>query len=410
MKRCRINNERLNLTGFQNLLGLGRNLLSIVLAIGLAACDNGLVGGMDDDETTTTQTPASGAIVGFRIQGGVPATYAYRTTVSSMDAFAVNGWVDDAGDNDPKLFVKKTVTKAPNTANGFTYEPPVFVPKEAQVATFVAYSPVSITMEDVDGQFIISADPNSNASDHIIGYRSPNPGAGEVQQDLLFAYTKVEGKADGEDADSGDDLYTKASAVVMNFKHALSRIHVIATNKASDPVVIKELSLTNIIVKAKFDLDGDHWGSNGAIDLNEDYIDPPADEYDYKTVWDILSGTETGTLKWQLAESGVAVPAGTLNPLAVTAEDQALLVIPQKTFVGLNDMLGFRLKVKYSLGNITAEKYFAYIEPNLHGFNSDYSCAFEMGKQYKMRLDFKQTAIGFSVAVEDWPVAIDVNN
>jgi hypothetical protein len=32
-----------------------------------------------------------------------------------------------------------------------------------------------------------------------------------------------------------------------------------------------------------------------------------------------------------------------------------------------------------------------------------------MGKQYNMRLDFTQTAIQFSVTVQDWPVAIETN-
>ncbi|MDR1722991.1 MAG: hypothetical protein LBR84_03520, partial [Tannerella sp.] len=84
--------------------------------------------------------------------------------------------------------------------------------------------------------------------------------------------------------------------------------------------------------------------------------------------------------------------------------------IPQITTYGNNGFDdSFHLKVKYRLGNITAEKCIYYHNPIAYNSNNNYQCVFEMGKQYNMRLDFTQTAIQFSVTVQDWPVAIETN-
>jgi hypothetical protein len=238
-------------------------------------------------------------------------------------------------------------------------------------------------------------------TDNIIVYTVPSPAKGDLtgdvdvapQEDLLVAHTHK------------DDL---SGAVILQFRHALSRVSVKAVNLTDQPVHIHSLSLHNLCISGTLDIDRDVWktSGNGIADINEDYIVPAATHADYKILWD-TDGQPGKALAWQLAGSGVMVPKGG-STVQVTADDQSLLVLPPTTRNKNNDAIvdngDFYLEVAYTVGNITEtiQAPFADINNRAQTPGKDEGLTFEMGRQYALTLVFTAETLTFDVSVDDW--------
>jgi hypothetical protein len=110
-------------------------------------------------------------------------------------------------------------------------------------------------------------------------------------------------------------------------------------------------------------------------------------------------------LAWQLAESGIMVPVGG-SPVQVTADDQALLVLPQTTQNPGNDAKAdpsdFYLEVTYTVGNITETIPAYFNDINKLTPDNNQGLTFEMGRQYAINVSITATGLSFGLVVKIW--------
>jgi hypothetical protein len=344
----------------------------------------------------------TGQPIAFRVQNGLPTSKAVGLTAAYINAFVINGYVDKV-DADRKsgrtLFERTTVSREIGSgANVFTYSPAVYYPKGATEAWFSAFSPVSSRISASD---FATGDPMS-PSDNRITYTVPSPARGTLkgdvdvapQEDLLVAHTH-------KDALSG--------AVILQFRHALARIAVKAYNLIDQPVRIHALSLHNLYTTGTLDIDADTWPGGDdadAIDINNTRNAVPSEHAGYKTLWDV-EGQTRKSLAWQLAESGLMAPVGG-NAVQLTADDQALLVLPQTTKnTGNDDVVqdgDFFLEVTYTVGNITEtiQVPFTDVYKLAPTSSGEEGVTFEMGRQYLIGVIITATGLRFSLDVQSW--------
>ena len=379
-----------------------------ILSLATAAI---MMAGCSDDKIILGDE--SGRPVAFRLQGNLPASRATGTTVYNVNAFVVNGQVYDNDDKplpDP-LFDAQTVARVEGEANSFDYYPKRYYPDAAAHACFPAYSPVTPNVS--------SGFKGSTANMITYTVLPPDSVSGNTrQEDLLVAYTKVDGAVQPADkapvSRAGFD-----QAVSLTFKHALSRVFVKASNSNVEPVVIKRLSLNNLYDKGVLDIDGTGWTGSGVytpagseVDINEGYIDAPGTSpNDYKVLWSPIS-PQTSSYRYVLPSSGVSVAARTdmKNSIYVVSKEQGMLVMPQTTRntgnageVDLDANLhgDFYVEVTYDLSNIKNKT----VRAAFRDINKlDAGLTFEFGKQYALEIAFSGTAITFAINVEDWNV------
>ena len=379
-----------------------------ILSLATAAI---MMAGCSDDKIILGDE--SGRPVAFRLQGNLPASRATGTTVYNVNAFVVNGQVYDNDDKplpDP-LFDAQTVARVEGEANSFDYYPKRYYPDAAAHACFPAYSPVTPNVS--------SGFKGSTANMITYTVLPPDSVSGNTrQEDLLVAYTKVDGAVQPADkapvSRAGFD-----QAVSLTFKHALSRVFVKASNSNVEPVVIKRLSLNNLYDKGVLDIDGTGWTGSGVytpagseVDINEGYIDAPGTSpNDYKVLWSPIS-PQTSSYRYVLPPSGVSVAARTdvKTPIYVVSKEQGMLVMPQTTRnsnydaeVDLDANLhgDFYVEVTYDLSNIKNKT----VRAAFKDINKlDAGLTFEFGKQYALEIAFSGTAITFAINVEDWNV------
>jgi hypothetical protein len=344
--------------------------------------------GCSDDKFGSDSS--SGKQISFRLQGNLPSSRTTGTTVDNINAFVVNAQVHDKDDvilpgDDGKLFSSQTVARQEGQFNAFDYNPKRYYPDAAEKAYYSAYSPVTKYVDGFGG-----------SPDNTITYTVPAPdkdNGDTTQEDLLVAYTKVDGVAltSGAAPSSRGGFDTPVS---LNFKHALSRVFVRASNKNTEPVVITKLSLNNLYNEGMLKIDGD---------INEAAAE-------YKVLWE-RTGRESEKLTsypYVLLPTGVSVPAGTEdNPVYIVGKDQGMLVLPQTTVNTGNDAeikepaevsTDFYVEVTYRLSNIqrTVRAAFTDINKLAQGLT------FEMGRQYALTLGFEDTDIKFDIKVEAW--------
>jgi hypothetical protein len=342
--------------------------------------------GCSDDKFGSDSS--SGKQISFRLQGNLPSSRATGTTVENINAFVVNAQVHDKNDyplpdDADKLFSSQTVARQEGQFNAFDYNPKRYYPDAAEKAYYSAYSPVTGNVGGFNG-----------SPDNTITYRVPAPSdkGDTTQEDLLVAYTPVIGKAVTLDAapSSRDGFDTPVS---LNFKHALSRVFVKASNKNLEPVVITGLILHNLYNEGMLKIDGA---------INEEAAD-------YKVLWERTDreSEKLTSYPYVLLPTGVSVPAGTEdNPVYVVGKDQGMLVLPQTTVNSNNDAeiddtevsTDFYVEVTYRLSNIqrTVRAAFTDINKLAQGLT------FEMGRQYALTLGFSDAAVEFDISVEPW--------
>jgi hypothetical protein len=331
-----------------------------------------LLGSCSDDKFGSDSS--SGKQISFRLQGSLPSSRTTGTTKDNINAFVVNAQTDlpdDAG----LLFSSQTVARLEGTANAFDYSPKRYYPDEAAFACYSAYSPVSKYVEP-------GFKNRTEGEINTITYTVPKPSdkGDTTQEDLLVAYTKVAGNFD--------------NPVSLNFKHALSRVFVKASNKNVEPVVIKELSLHNLYSQGKLKIDEN---------ISKDY--PGA----YKVLWTPDEAEPKVSYPYVLLPTGVSVPAetdklGTDKYVSVVGNEQGMMVLPQTTInsgdPGKVEDGDFFVEVTYSISNIK-EKIVRAAFTDINRL-ANKGITFEMGRQYALALEFSDTEVEFKISVEDW--------
>ena len=319
-----------------------------------------------------------GQEISFRLQGGMPeaTTRALATTIDNLEAFVVFG-TDDvlAGLTPPELiFNEVTVARVFGTQD-FTYAPKRYYSENPANAGFFAFSPVSANVSNID----VSTFYTTGASfEYTVPAPDTNPFAdpaapvgngNAAQEDLLVALT----------------IGAPTTSVSLDFKHALARIFITASNEAPDPVIIKGLKLLAMETTGTFN------------------VDPTATPQ----TWWTPSGT-LGDYTYVLAQTGVVVPG--LEPLAspvkqfVTSTEQGMMVLPQVTSHASNDGVyasgDFALEITYDISNLKNQTKYVVLQD---GFE------FEAGKQYRINITFDEfLAIEFDVDVLDFDATIEV--
>jgi hypothetical protein len=343
-----------------------------------------ILGGCSDDKFGSDSS--SGKQISFRLQGNLPSSRATGTTVENINVFVVNAQVHDKNDyplpdDADKLFSSQTVARLEGTANAFDYSPKRYYPDEAAFAYYSAYSPVTGNVDGFGGK--------TGSEINTITYFVPAPDIDgkTTQEDLLVAYTPVNGVAltPGAAPSSRDGFDTPVS---LNFKHALSRVFVRASNSNVEPVVIKKLSLHNLYSEGTLKIDGD---------INEGYSAA------YKVLWEPVD-TQDKFYDYVLLPSGVSVPAKTEgSPVYVVGKEQGMLVLPQTTQNADGDAepaaTDFFIEVTYSISNVKEKT----VRATFNDLNDKAGgVTFEMGRQYALTLAFEDTDIKFDIDVEGW--------
>ena len=328
----------------------------------------------------------------FRVQGATPSTRAAATTAGQVNTAIVNGRITGAAGRSEVLVDGATLFRLKGTTNRFDYSPHAYFPSWATEAEFCAYSPATSWIGEDD--FFISS--QSVEADNTIHYTVPDP-ASRQQEDLLAAFRKV-----------GEKDFM--APVTLNMHHVLSRVHVRARNQMIYPVIIEKLSLHNLYTSGKLDIDGDTWqtAGDGTVDINEGYAGSVTKHADYKTLWEPLG--PKGSLQWMLPETGAVIPA-TQATEQVTADDQAMLVLPQTTQNALNGYVvtddddDFYLRVTYTIqnyGSNTVQCAYRDVNGLLPDAADMQGLTFEMGRQYALTIVFTAEAVTFDVSVDEW--------
>jgi len=328
---------------------MNRLLLVALIATGVfTSCTNDVV----------EHTMKEKAEVSFRLQGGMPdiTTRSLATTINTINAFVVFGTDNVLGVSNDLIFDGVTVAREFGTSN-FTYTPKRYYSDGATSAIFFALSPVSASVTNHD----VSSMMSGASFDYTVP--KPNDTGDAVQEDFLIAEAVV---------------IPSTTPVSLEFKHALSRIFVTATNSTDDPVIINELILSNLYSSGTMVMDNTgNWSWNNHNDLT-----------DYEYV---------------LAPSGVVVPGNTTTKTLVTSMEQGMMVLPQVTQNTNNDDIqdtnDFALVVNYHFANIGAHTKNILIGDLFE---------FEYNKQYVINIDFKGQAIEFTITVTHFDDPVEV--
>ena len=316
------------------------------LAVALVA--TGFFSACTNEEVVQPVNVNAPAEISFRLQGGSPETRTAATTLTDVDAFVVYGTDNVAAASN--IFEGLTVARQ-LSSNSFEYSPKKYYSEGAASAQFVAFSPVTANITNPATTSLLTT-----ASFDYTVVKPDNTG-NITQEDLLIAGTGVSS--------------ISSTPVDLQFKHALSRIFVKASNTLSSDVIITGLSLRNLYSTGKIT------GTPGAA---------------WTWTW-ATSGAKTD-YEYELATTGVAVKAGLAASTLVTSMEQGMMVLPQSTVnvpptnpatdPDFDPTTDFALEVTYDVGNFTGKK--AYIL-----LTDGYT--FAAGSQYAINIAFSGTAL-----------------
>ncbi|MDR1344884.1 MAG: fimbrillin family protein [Tannerellaceae bacterium] len=360
-----------------------------------------LLGSCSEDKTVPGDS--AGQAIVFRVQNTLPSSRAAGTTVSQINAFVVNAQADaDVPDNERVVMDGVTVSRTESSANSYDYNPKRYYPDAAASVSVSASSPVS---KNIGEGF-------KNNQDNKIAYTVPAPVSSGLasQEDLLVAHTGV--------AKTGDNF---SGAVVLQFRHALSRVYVKAANYLGEPVRVTGLGLHNLYTQGTLDIDATDWNDTDEVDINEvcQSVTSGDNTSKYKTLW-TPSGSRDGRYDYVLAEAEATVPARTVNPIMLVSREQGMLVLPQTTKNKDNDQVAnteygdgagdFYLRVAYYVSNYDDELLIPFSDLN----GLDEGLTFEMGRQYALTLSFAENesggpiSVNFQLEVEEWDTTTTV--
>ena len=302
----------------------------------------GLWTGCSNDEVVDTS--GGKQPISFHVQGGMPTLRSTATTLPYVNAFVVYGTDNQAAPNNINIFDGITVARQAAPNDGFDYNPKKYYTANATDAEFAAYSPVSAKITDAA---IFEYGTGLSFNYEVL---APDATGNTTQEDLLVAGTTV---------------VPSTTDVLLEFKHALSRIFVKASNNLSETVTITGLTLKNL-------------NSTGTITVS-----PPTRSLSWSNLDDL---TDYG---YVLAPSGVAVAANLSTATLVTSMEQGMMILPQP-------IADFALEVTYDVANLTNQKADILLD-------NVAIPEFEAGKQYAITIAF-----GGSVTLIEINFTVDV--
>ncbi|GHU59283.1 hypothetical protein FACS189411_15930 [Bacteroidia bacterium] len=315
-------------------------------------------------------------------------TRAAPMTKENMTSFTLSAW--QAGKTTlaaDALLNAVTVVRAEKGENGvdtWTYKPKVSWPGSNTV-NFYAYSPaLSTNLSTALGDATTSPTIEYNLPGHYLPPSPPNKSV-QYQEDFLVA------------GQSGSYASDGATGVVLNFRHALSRVLVKARNSSlSKSYVIKDVTLKNTKGSGTLDLSA----LPAAFTYPVDEASLQADGY--QTYWDV-SGGSTGDLSADLPSSGVLINYSAVTYESVVDGQNGLYVIPQELDFNEDILVGteggtspknqFYLEVSYTEAvngvELGALHTYAFpIRAQVGDDRSASSIAFEIQRQYTFLLNF----------------------
>ncbi|GHV05174.1 hypothetical protein FACS189416_4520 [Bacteroidia bacterium] len=348
-----------------------KNLLSLsMLAIALitSSCSN------DIDDGQTLAAGSSGQAITFKPWANKQLRSA--TQAKDVTDFAVLA-TDTTRSTGVGVLIDGALVTGSN-ASGWTYSPPAFWPETATV-NFFAYSPTAAPGV-TGGTIALVGQDDANPNEPTIEYEMSAQLSD--QRDLLVARRSSTFAQDG------------AGGVLLNFRHALSRVLFEAKSESGMQFIVSSIKLKNVKNKATLDLN--------AVPKDTDPFPYPTDNATIDTVgyqvhWEPDVASTVVDLEANLTNTTVA---GDGNWHYVVADDDALYVIPQEnlasnltkaTPVGIGDPDPsnlFYIEITYREDGAGAvNKTYAVPVPAIVGDAYASSIAFEMERQYTFQFE-----------------------
>ncbi|GHU76046.1 hypothetical protein FACS189414_1330 [Bacteroidia bacterium] len=339
----------------------------LVIALITSSCSN------DIDDGQTLAAGSSGQAITFKPWANKQLRSA--TQAEDVTDFAVLA-TDTTRSTGVGVLIDGSLVTGSN-ASGWTYSPPAFWPETATV-NFFAYSPTAAPGV-TGGTIALVGQDDATAGQPTIEYELPAQLSN--QRDLLVARRSSTFAQDG------------TGGVLLNFRHALSRVLFEAKSESGMQFIVSSIKLKNVKSKAKLDLN--------AVPKDTKAFPYPTDNATIDTVgyqvhW-VPDGTSTVDLEANLTNTTVA---GDGKWHYVVADDDALYVIPQKnlasnltkaTPVGIGDPDPsnlFYIEITYREDGAGAvDKTYAVPVPAIVGDAYASSIAFEMERQYTFQFE-----------------------
>ncbi|GHT60141.1 hypothetical protein AGMMS50239_08450 [Bacteroidia bacterium] len=358
-------------------------MLAIALITG--SCSNDL------DEVPAPAAGSSGQAITFKPWANKPLRAA-ATQAKDVTDFAVLA-TDTTLSTGVGVLINGVLVVGSN-ATSWTYSPPAFWPETAAV-NFFAFSPTA-ALGVTNGVAALAGQNDATAGQPNITYELPTTLTD--QKDLLVARRSSTFSQDG------------AGGVLLNFRHALSRVLFQAKSESSMQFIVSSIKLKNVKSKATLDLN--------YVPKDTDPFPYPTDNATiaspgYQTHW-VPDGASTVELTANITDT---VVAGDGAWHYVVGDVDALYVIPQEndpsdlnraTLVASGDpdpSGGFYIEITYRENGAGAvNRTYAVPVPAIVGDAYASSIAFEMERQYTFQFElFGKKPIEFKgVTVSDY--------
>jgi uncharacterized protein (TIGR02145 family) len=304
-------------------------------------------------------------------------TKAAPTQADDMTEFAV--LATDPTSATPVLIDGAQVTG--NNSGGWTYNPIAFWPENAAVNSF-AFSPTGAEGITNGDAALVGQSDDPVAGTPAIEYTLPTDLA--KQEDLLVARHSGTYAQDGQ------------NGVLLNFRHALSRVKFQAKSESGMKFVVLSIKLKNVKSKATLDLNKVPKDATAfAYPTDNATIASPG----YQTFWVPDNPTTPAVVDLTAKLTNDTVPGGGAWA-DIVGNDDALYVIPQTNTASSLDSATvvdasfgtldeFYIEIKYKdIGQIdTDAKTYAVPVPAIVGDAYASSIAFEMERQYTFQFE-----------------------
>ncbi|GHS94683.1 hypothetical protein FACS1894207_3320 [Bacteroidia bacterium] len=358
----------------------------IAIALITGSCSNDL------DEVPAPAAGSSGQAITFKPWANKPLRAA-ATQAKDVTDFAVLA-TDTTLSTGVGVLINGALVVGSN-ATSWTYSPPAFWPETAAV-NFFAFSPTA-ALGVTNGVAALAGQNDATAGQPNITYELPTTLAD--QKDLLVARRSSTFAQDG------------AGGVLLNFRHALSRVLFQAKSESSMQFIVSGIKLKNVKSKATLDLND--------VPKDTDLFPYPIDNATiasdgYQTHWVPDGVTPAVDLTANITDT---VVAGDGAWHYVVGDVDALYVIPQEndpsdlnraTLVASGDpdpSGGFYIEITYRENGAGAvNRTYAVPVPAIVGDAYISSIAFEMERQYTFQFElFGKKPIEFKgVTVSDY--------
>jgi hypothetical protein len=347
------------------------SLSVLAIALIMSSCSK------DIDEGQTPGVNSSGQAIKFKAWTNKQTRAA--TQAADMTDFAVLATDTSAV---TKVLIDGAVVSGSNAA-GWSYAPHAYWP-ETDTVNFFAYAPAAAPGITNTGISALEGQNNANADEPTIEYELPTLLSN--QKDLLVS------RHFGTYAREG------TSGVLLNFRHALSRVKFQAKSESGTTFVVLSIKLKNVKSKATLDLNKVSKDAT-AFPYPTDNATIVSPGYQIHWVPDNPTTPAVVDLTANLTNDSVPGGGGWVN---IVGDDDALYVIPQENTASSMDSATlvttakpdpapgeFYIEITYKddLQTNAEAKTYAVPVPAIVGDAYKSSIAFEMERQYTFRFE-----------------------